>query len=98
MVKRTGYKDQRFVIYSIIKTTLEMKLSQNVPSVFSRFMAVIAFCFISAIAWTQDQGLDVDVDLDKGGDWYANPIVWVIAGAVFILLLVALLRGGSKDT
>ena len=75
-----------------------MKLSQNVPSVFSRFLAVIALCFIQAVAWTQDQGLDVDVDLDKGGDWYANPIVWIIAGAVFILLLVALLRGGSKDT
>jgi len=75
-----------------------MKLSQNVPSVFTRFLAVIALCFIQAVAWTQDQGLDVDVDLDKGGDWYANPIVWIIAGAVFILLLVALLRGGSKDT
>jgi hypothetical protein len=74
-----------------------MKLSQKVPSVFSKFMAVLALCFIQAVAWAQDQGLDVDVDLDKGGDWYANPIVWVIAGAVFILLLVALLRGGSKD-
>lgn len=74
-----------------------MKLSQNVPSAFSKFMAVIALCFIQTVAWTQDQGLDIDVDLDKGGEWYANPIVWVIAGAVFILLLVALLRGGSKD-
>ena len=74
-----------------------MKLSEKVPSVFSKFMAVIALCFIQAVAWTQDQGIDVDVDLDKGGEWYANPIVWVIAGAVFILLLVALLRGGSKD-
>lgn len=75
-----------------------MKQSQNVPSVFSKFMAIIALCFIQTIAWAQDGGLDVDVDLDRGGDWYANPIVWIIAGAVFILLLVALLRGGSKDT
>jgi hypothetical protein len=74
-----------------------MKQSQNVPSVFSKFMAVIALCFMQTVAWAQDQGLDIDVDLDKGGEWYANPIVWVIAGAVFILLLVALLRGGSKD-
>ncbi len=74
-----------------------MKQSLNVPSVFVKFMAVISLCFIHAVAWTQDQGIDVDVDLDKGGDWYANPIVWIIAGAVFILLLVALLRGGSKD-
>ena len=75
-----------------------MKQSQIIPSVFSKFLAVIALCFIHAVAWAQDGGgLDVDVDLDKGGDWYANPIVWVIAGAVFILLLVALLRGGNKD-
>jgi hypothetical protein len=74
-----------------------MKQSQIIPSVFSKFLAVIALCFIQAVAWAQDGGgLDVDVDLDKGGDWYANPIVWVIAGAVFILLLVALLRG-NKD-
>lgn len=75
-----------------------MKQSQNVPSIFAKFMAVITLCFVQAVVWAQDGGLDVDVDLDKGGgDWYANPIVWIIAGAVFILLLVALLRGGSKD-
>ena len=75
-----------------------MKQSQNVPSVFSKFIALIALCFIQTVAWAQDGGgLDVDVDLDQGGEWYANPIVWVIAGAVFILLLVALLGGGYKD-
>ena len=74
-----------------------MKQSLNLTSVFTRIMGVIALCFLHAVAWAQDGGLDVDVDLDKGGDWYANPIVWVIAGAVFILLLVALLRGGSKE-
>lgn len=28
--------------------------------------------------------------------WYANPWVWVIGAAIFILLLVALLRGSSN--
>ena len=73
-----------------------MKHSKNVPSMFSKWIALIALCFVQTVAWAQD-GIDVDVDLDKGGDWYANPIVWIIGGAVFILLLVALLRGGSKD-
>ena len=31
-------------------------------------------------------------------NWYASPWVWVLGAAIFILLLVALLRGGSKDT
>ena len=30
--------------------------------------------------------------------WYTNPWVWVAGAAVFILLLVALLRGGGDKT
>ena len=75
-----------------------MKKSNFVPRMFSKWLAVLALSFLSVQAWAQDQGLDVDLDVNEGGDWYANPVVWVIAGAVFILLLVALLRGGSKDT
>ncbi len=32
------------------------------------------------------------VNLNDGDSW-----LWVVGGAVFILLLVALLRGGKKD-
>lgn len=42
---------------------------------------------------------DIKVDITKessSSTWYTNPIVWVIGAAVFILLLVALLRGGSR--
>lgn len=31
-------------------------------------------------------------------DWYTSPWVWVIGAAVFILLLVALMRGGGDKT
>ena len=34
----------------------------------------------------------------QSADWYTSPWVWVIGAAVFILLLVALLRGGSKGS
>lgn len=30
-------------------------------------------------------------------DWYTQPWVWVVAGAVFLIILVALLRGNSTD-
>lgn len=30
--------------------------------------------------------------------WYTQPWAWVVGGAVFILLLVALLRSGNKST
>ncbi|HEY0679227.1 MAG TPA: hypothetical protein VGD17_13140 [Chitinophagaceae bacterium] len=43
--------------------------------------------------FAQEKQVDIDVDVNKGGDWYTQPWVWIVGGAVFILLLVALLRG-----
>ncbi|MDQ3681486.1 MAG: hypothetical protein M3352_00260 [Bacteroidota bacterium] len=51
---------------------------------------------IGAISFAQDAKLDVNVNTDKGSNWYASPWVWVVGGAVFILLLVALTRGGGR--
>ncbi|HEX7847264.1 MAG TPA: hypothetical protein VF476_15800 [Chitinophagaceae bacterium] len=53
---------------------------------------------IHALAQDSGKGVDVDIDVNKkGGDWYTQPWVWIVGVAVFILLLVALLRGsGSK--
>ena len=31
-------------------------------------------------------------------DWYTQPWVWIAGGAVFILLLVALIRGNSSSS
>jgi hypothetical protein len=42
---------------------------------------------------------EINVDISKdsgGGGWYTNPIIWIVGAALFILLLVALLRGGKK--
>jgi hypothetical protein len=61
-----------------------------------RITTTLLSSFFSAIAFAQDKGLDVDINVKKEQEWYQNPVVWVIGGAVFILLLVALLRGGAK--
>ena len=42
--------------------------------------------------WAQ---LDIDVDIDKK-DWYEQPWAWVVGAALFILILVALLRRPRK--
>ncbi len=63
-----------------------------------RFTAFILLSSLSILAFAQDKGVDVDINLKKESEWYQNPIVWVIGGAVFILLLVALLRGGQKSS
>ncbi|RYD52976.1 MAG: hypothetical protein EOP52_02185 [Sphingobacteriales bacterium] len=54
------------------------------------------------LSFAQDaKKLDVDIDVNKGGDagagFMSNPVVWVIGAAVFILLLVALMRGNKRS-
>ena len=62
-----------------------------------RVTTAIIFCCFSVIAFAQDKKLDVDINVNEDKQWYMQPWAWVIGGAVFILLLVALLRGsGSK--
>ena len=53
--------------------------------------------FIAFQSWAQDKGVDVDIDVNKkGSDWYQQPWVWIVGGAVFIIILVALLKGSGK--
>jgi hypothetical protein len=54
----------------------------------------------SIILFAQEKTTKVDVDINKGSNgsnWYASPWVWIVGAAVFILLLVALTSGGSRD-
>jgi len=71
-----------------------MKVSTKFKLMWS---ALLMFLFNMTL-YAQDKKVDIDVKVGKegGGQWYANPIVWVVGGAVFILLLVALLRGRNK--
>ncbi|HEU0112993.1 MAG TPA: hypothetical protein VFQ73_19110 [Flavisolibacter sp.] len=54
--------------------------------------------FLSVMNAIAQETKEVDVDINAGGDaaWYASPWVWVVGAAVFILLLVALTRGGRR--
>ena len=62
-----------------------------------RSLLVIMFVFASVQSFAQDKGLDIDVDINKNDDnLFAKPWVWIVGAAVFILLLVALLRGNKK--
>ena len=37
------------------------------------------------------------VSINENGEWYTQPWVWLVGAAVFILLLIALLRGGGSS-
>lgn len=56
----------------------------------------------SVLALAQEKKIDVDIDVNKGGasngaQWFSQPWVWVVGGAIFILLLVIVLKSGRKS-
>ena len=65
----------------------------------ARLLVVILSFLAPVTLLAQDGGAKVDVDIhkDSGSTWYTNPVVWIIGAAVFILLLVALLRGNNSS-
>jgi hypothetical protein len=69
-----------------------------IQAMFSRLMMVIFSVLSSVIAMAQEKtNVDINVNKDGGGNWYTQPWVWIVGGAVFILLLVALLRGNRSS-
>ena len=47
--------------------------------------------------FAQEKGVDVDIDVNKNdSNWYQQPWVWIAGIAVFVLLLAAILKGGSR--
>lgn len=67
-------------------------------SILIRTGIAVVMALVAMNLWGQDgKKLDVDIDVNKSdSNWYQQPWVWVVGVAVFVLLLVAILRGGSK--
>jgi hypothetical protein len=66
----------------------------------TKALSTLGFILISLIAFAQDKATDINVTIDKNkgsNNWYTQPWVWIVGAAVFILLLVALLRNNSRD-
>ncbi len=70
------------------------KLTHTVLATAGMFFASLMTTFAQ-----ETSKLDVDVDLGgaKSDVWYSQTWVWIVGGLVFILLLVALLRGGNSN-
>lgn len=73
-----------------------MKMLTNAGT---RFVCLMLLFVAPLLALAQEGGAKIDVDINKNGGstWYTNPVVWIIGAAVFILLLVALLRGNNSS-
>lgn len=79
------------------------QLSFNLRSAF----LLCFFCLFQTLVFGQDStsssstttsSTKVSIEEGAGAEWYTSPWVWVAGAAVFILLLIALLRGGGDKT
>ncbi len=62
-----------------------------------RFSLLIASLIVSTLSFAQDKKIDVSIDTKSdSSNVFMQPWVWVVGGALFILLLVALLRNKNN--
>ncbi len=74
-------------------------ISLGAKKVFNSVLLTVAALVLSFYSFAQDKKIDVTIGTkpDNGNSFFMQPWVWIVGGAVFILLLIALLRGsGSK--
>lgn len=72
-----------------------ISMPSNIIAKVSMFMTTL---LLSMYAIAQDKKVDVDINTksDSGSGVFNQPWVWIVGGAVFLLLLVALLRNNSS--
>ena len=69
-----------------------------------RIWLLLLLSMTQMVVWAQDStGSSSSVTVTKETtttttDWYTQPWVWVVGGAVFLIILIALLRGNSSNT
>lgn len=65
-----------------------------------RITSTFTMLLISAFLIAQEKTKDVNINInkDKGGSSiWGNPVLWVIGAAVFIIIIVAVSRSGSRQ-
>jgi hypothetical protein len=69
----------------------------NVRWGYKIFLAIFFIC-IQVVLWAQNQTVTTKTTETTSTQWYSSPWVWVAGGAVFIIILVALMRGNSSTS
>jgi hypothetical protein len=71
--------------------------NSSISGAFYRVIFTIIALFGSLRVWAQDVPEKVEVDIDAGQTaWYGQPWVWAVGVALFIIIIVAITRGGSR--
>ena len=71
---------------------------------YKAIVTLIMLTFIQALAWAQDttggsssSSSTTSKTVTTQETWYSQPWVWIVGGAVLLLLIVALMRGNSNS-
>jgi hypothetical protein len=72
--------------------------SMQARKILNKLSFFIASMLFSVYGFAQDKKVEVDVNTKSGNsnNFLMQPWVWIVGGAIFILLLVALLRGNRS--
>lgn len=66
------------------------------PRIFKYAFMLFLTAFANAIAWAQDSSVKATSQTTTTTEtWYTEPWVWIVGGAVLILIIVALTRGNK---
>jgi hypothetical protein len=71
------------------------------PGICKQAFLLFLFNITNAIVWAQDSSSTSTTKTSTSTmeqTWYTEPWVWVVGGAVLILLIVALTRGNKGDS
>lgn len=74
-----------------------MQKAKGIENTCWKFVTIFMFSVMYASAASaQDKKVEIDIGVNNEPVWYQQPWTWVLGAAIFILLLVALLRGSRK--
>ena len=58
---------------------------------------IAALVNVALIAQEKSTDVNINIKKDNGGNFWGSPLVWIIGAAIFIILLVAVSRSGSRQ-
>lgn len=59
-------------------------------------LVLIASSVFNPGTLAQGKEIDVNISTNPAGSWYVTPWVWVVGAVIFIILIVAILKGGRR--
>lgn len=75
------------------------QIKKSAVKAISKVSVLFAMLLLSFYSFAQDKKVDIDINTKPEGDtnFFMQPWVWIVGGAVFLLLLVALLRNNNSN-